>query len=270
MKQRRTYILFIICVLPFACSVLLAQAVQPPQTLAQPPRPTLTPRPQLPAPGSSRDGGESADIRWTQAISLSQSQDMLSIAVRGINIGDGSGRSDAMLFYDPAVLRLLDAVPLRAIDWVRARDDAAGTLTLALGTLTPGEQTTLQVRFRIRQRTSTMLRLVRNDAHDRANPLFLDLAHVTGDPIPLAARQTGSTITITGRGYKPGEMLALWANTRQGSVIAIGETFSAMHDEDGSVDLSVPLPAPDVVSIVVRGEMSEVLGVAEVGPEAGE
>jgi hypothetical protein len=195
---------------------------------------------------------------------------MLPITVRGVNIGNGSGRSDAILSYDPAALRLLDAVPLRSSDWVRTRDDAAGTLTLAVGTLAPDEQAMIQVRFLIQQNNSTTIRLVRDDARDRANPLFLDLAHVTEDPIPLTVQQIGSTITITGRGYKPGETLVLWANTRQGSVIAIDETFTAMNDEDGSIDLLLPVPEPDVASIVVRGDMSDVLGVAEVGSETGE
>jgi len=229
-----------------------------------PPRPTLTP--QL-SDGSDDAGGRSADIRWTQAFSLAESavdQSLLSIAVRGINVGNSKGRSDAILFYDPAVLRLLDAMPNRPIDWVRARDDTGGKVTLALGALASGEQAAIQVRFVILEKTNTIIHTIRDDRQDRANPLFLKLERLTDEPLDLVVQQIDTMITIAGRGYKPSEDLVLWGNTIQGAVIAIDESATASNDEQGSVFLTLPMPTQAVVSIVVQGKLSGVLGVAEI------
>lgn len=240
-------------------------------------RPTLTPPPAVPSPPAvtpdASSNQQSADIRWSQVLSdvqHLQQVTLFSISVRGENRGSASGDSAAILHYDPATLRLLDVTAFRATDWVRAHDVFAGQITLVLGNVVPGEQIGMRARFVILQPTDTTIRLIRDDAKDRGNPLFLNLRDVSIEPIKLMLQENASTITMLGRGYKPGERLVLWANTGQESVIAIEETFTAMNDEDGSVDLRLPLPEPDVISIVVRGDISGVIGVAKVESQAGE
>jgi hypothetical protein len=256
---------------------LPAHNVEPSRALAQetssslPPRPSppLPPRPEPtanPAPSPPEDGAL-PDIRWSQALSISQSAEqpsVLSITVRAVNLGDGDGSSNAILAYDPEVLQILDATPMRSTDWVRARDDAAGMLTLAIESLASEAEAILQLRFFIQQETNTIVHLVRADGRDRANPLFLNLARLFEVSLNLMAEQHDTTLTITGRGYKPGEKLAVWANTRQDGAITIEDAFVAMNDDDGSVSLTIPMLDQGIVSVVVYGQISEVTSVVEV------
>lgn len=246
----------------------IGSGATPTQAQQLPPRPTLTP--QRPTELGDSHGSTSSNVLWSQSISSTHhgpDRSILSIVVRAVNVGGTDGSSDAIMYYDPLVLGLLDAVPSRPIDWVRARDDAAGTLTLAFGRLAPDEQTTMQIRFLIQEQTSSAVRLMRTDERDRANPLFLNLMKVASEPIQLTAQQPGSMLTVAGRGYKPGERLALWVNTSQDRAVAIEGIFTAMNDGDGSINLTVPLPNQiigEVVSIVVYGRMSDAIGVAVV------
>jgi hypothetical protein len=207
------------------------------------------------------------DVRWSQGLSQARStpdQSILAIVIRGKNVGKGSGGSDAILHYDPAVVRLLDAAPMRISDWVRTRDDTAGTLTLALGELARDQDAMIYVRFLVVHHAPTVIRLVRTDGRDRANPLFLTADALDNAPLALTTEQTSTTIKISGRGFKPGEALALWANTRQGQAITIADGFRATNDADGSVSLLISLPAGDILSVVVYGRLSNAVGVAQV------
>ena len=239
----------------------------PRPTLTPLPRPTLTPIPtQQSRPEKSPS--EYPDIRWSQAAALIQNplnQSILMITVRGLNAGKADGSSDAVLYYNGETLRLLDVLPTRTNDWVRERDDVAGTLTLSLGQLTSSEQVTMQVRFLVLRTTTTTIRLIRTDGRDRANPLFLNLESSTIGPIRLTTQQNGATITIAGRGYKPGEKLAVWANTRQNRAVAIEGEFTALTDDDGSINLAIPFPEGNGMSIVVYGQLSDVTGIADIG-----
>ena len=244
------------------------------QAQEQTPRPTLTPIPRLTlTPVPTNESGpepspreQSPDIQWSQAASLVQStpnQSILAITIRAVNVGRGDGGSNANLSYDSKTLRLLDVTPTRTQDWVRNHDEAAGMLTLALGRLAPNEQTTMQVQFLVLRMTTTTIRTVRDDGLDRANPLFLSLENPTVGPIKLTWQQKGAIITILGRGYKPGEQLSLWMNTRQNVTATVKGEFSVLTDNDGSINLMIPFPDQDVVSIVVYGRRSDVTGIVE-------
>src|SRR5437868_3240908 len=201
------------------------------------PEPTPTPAPtSIPDPTPDQPVREvSPDIRWSQAIERSQSvpaQSIVSIAIHGRNIGEGAGGSDGILRYDPTVLRLLDALPLRPGDWVRERDDPAGLLTIAFGELAPGAHATMYVRFVMLQSTTTVIRLTRSDGQDRANPLFLVPNTSNDGPMRLTTRWNDAAVMIIGHGYKPGEQLSLWANTKQEHAVAIEGSFIAGSDDD--------------------------------------
>jgi hypothetical protein len=119
--------------------VLLAQTQE--TVLIADPCPTPTPVP--PPPSGTPQPEAPADIRWSQSAMPSRGAatgTILKITVRAHNIGRGAGRSDAILTYDPQFLRLLDAQPQRDSDWIRARDDQRGSLTVAAGLLHPNDQ----------------------------------------------------------------------------------------------------------------------------------
>jgi hypothetical protein len=92
---------------------------------------------------------------------------------------------------------MLDATPIRAGDWVRSRDDIAGTLNLALGSLAHHQQGGLRVRFLAIQPVSrTIVRTIRDDGQDLANPLFLSLGAFIDGPYLLTVERTSSGVKI--------------------------------------------------------------------------
>ncbi|HEX6292148.1 MAG TPA: hypothetical protein VFZ66_23370 [Herpetosiphonaceae bacterium] len=218
--------------------------------------------PGSPAPPSAA----MADIHWSQTATPSQGArvgSLLTVWAKGRNVGQGSGSSDAILAYDPALLRLLDVTPQRDGDWVRSRDDEQGTITLALGSLAPGEASRLPIRFLVlRAAPETVLTLVRADGEDRANPLFLELGQEITGPLRFTMTATAAGSEIRGRGYKPGERLALWTNRQGGPPRAIEGRFAAQADPDGTVAITLPPLGEDVTSVVVAGQTSEVVGLA--------
>jgi hypothetical protein len=239
------------------------------QSPEQSSRPTLTPiiRPTLtPAstsPPHSPSNERVVDVRWSQVLSDIQRLEhmtIFSLTVRGENMGSDSGSSAAILHYHTGVLRLLDVLPYRTIDWIPAHDEVKGKLTLGLGSVASGEQVRMRVRFVALRSAHTVIRLVRDDEQDHANPLFLNLEALSVEPIKLTGQENGSVFIITGRGYKPGEQLFLWANTRQDRAVAIDGEFFVLRDDDGSINLTLPPLQQDVESIVVYGRMSEVVG----------
>lgn len=205
-----------------------------------------------------------ADIRWLQQASPSQGVpvgEIVTVTVRGVNIGQRRGGSHAVVHYEPAALRLLDATPIRAGDWVRRRDDAAGTLTLALGSLAHNEQGGLRVRFLAMQSIPlTAIRVIRDDGQDHANPIFLSLGRLIDGPYPLTVQRSSTALKVTGRGYKPGEPISMWANTSSGKTLAIAVDAGVDYHQDGDVELQLPIPGPDIASLVVYGRSSGVVG----------
>ena len=205
-----------------------------------------------------------ADIRWWQQASPSQGVpvgEIVTMTVQGVNIGQRRGGSHAVVQYDPAALRLLDATPLRTVDWVRGRDDAAGILTLALGSLAHNEHGGLRVRFLATQRLPlTAIRVIRDDGQDHANPIFLSLGALIDGPYVLTVQRSADALKVAGRGYKPGEPISIWANTSSGKTLAIAVDVRADNHQDGVVQLQLPIPGPDITSFVVYGRSSGVVG----------
>ncbi|HEX6292820.1 MAG TPA: hypothetical protein VFZ66_26785 [Herpetosiphonaceae bacterium] len=238
--------------------VLLAQ-VQASVLIADPcPTPTPDPPDTIAAP---------ADVLWSEAALPSRGATpgaIVTVSVRAFNAGRGAGASSARLSYDPAVLDVLDAQPQRADDWIRARDDRGGTLTIAVGALRPQEQTVVPIRFRVAGAApTTTLRLVRDDGLDLGNPLFLTIGRRLDGPLELQAERHGTVLGVTGRGFKPGEVLSVWGNRADGSAVALGG--GRTHDDrDGTITLNVQAPAAGVTSIVVVGRISGVTGLLDL------
>ncbi|MBV9790326.1 MAG: hypothetical protein JOZ51_19200, partial [Chloroflexi bacterium] len=169
----------------------------------------LVPTPANPYPAPSDEAAAApADVRWSQLATPSRGAatgSLLTVNLRAYNAGRGAGRSDAILSYDPAVLQLLDAQPQRRGDWIRARDDRRGTLTIAVGTLRPRDSAIVPVRFLVTGSASnTVLRLARDDGRDLGNPLFLMLGTQIDGPLELQAARNATTMRLSGRGFKPG------------------------------------------------------------------
>ncbi|HYF64234.1 MAG TPA: hypothetical protein VD886_15540 [Herpetosiphonaceae bacterium] len=230
----------------------------------QEPTPTAAPQPTVTA------GPESTippNVLWTQRAAPSRGAEagsIVTLTVRGWNAGAG-GTSDALLRYNPQHLRLLDARPAREDDWVRERDDAAGTVRIALGYLAPDTATSMDLRFLVLDSdTDTVLRLIRDDGADRANPIFLRLGAFSDGPLRLGMSEHNAALSVTGRGYKPGERVSLWINPQQGAPRSIEGDFWASADPDGSVSLSIPAPDTTDVSLVVYGQTSQVTGVVDL------
>lgn len=227
----------------------------------------VVPTPANPYPAPSDEAAAPADVRWSQAATPSRGAavgSLLTVSVRASNLGRGAGRSDAILSYDPAVLQLLDAQPQRRGDWIRARDDRRGTLTISVGTLRPRDAAIVPVRFLVTGSASnTVLRLARDDGRDLGNPLFLTLGATIDGPLELQAAGNATTIRLAGRGFKPGETLSVWGNRGDGSTVALGGGFAG-DDRDGTLALSLPNPAADLTSIVVHGRISGVTGLLDL------
>lgn len=232
-------------------------------TPAPSPIPSTQPTPQ---PAPSPDARP--DIQWSQRATPSRGvavDEIVMIAVRGTNAGNAGGSSSALFRYDPALLRLLDAQPGRTGDWVRDRDDAAGTLTLTFGRIESRESATLLLRFRaLRPNAETLLRLVRDDGQDQANPLFLSLGTTIDGPLPLEVIETDTPLVLRGRGYKPGESIAVWGNTREGRAVPLAAVASAAENEAGTVELQLSSLDNSITSVVVVGRLSGVTSVVDL------
>ena len=227
-----------------------------------------TPANPYPAPSPSNEAvAAPADVRWSQAATPSRGVavgSLLTVRVRASNLGRGAGRSDAILSYDPAVLQLLDAQPQRRGDWIRARDDRRGTLTISVGTLRPRDAALVPLRFLVTGSASnTVLRLARDDGRDLGNPLFLVLGAQIDGPLELQAASNVTTIRLAGRGFKPGETLSVWGNRGNGSTVALTGGFAG-NDRDGTLALRLPTPAAEITSIVVHGQISGVTGLLDL------
>jgi hypothetical protein len=222
------------------------------------PEPSAGPSPAAPA--------KLPDIQWSQGATPSRGAAVgaiVVVAVRGANAGAGTGGSAGILGYDPALLRLLDAQPSRADDWVRDRDDAAGMLTLAFGPLAPQERATLVVRFRVLGPTAeTVIRLTREDGEDRGNPLVLSLGATRDGPLSLDVTETATQLVLRGRGYKPGEPLAVWGNTVDGRSAPIAAPVQAGDDDAGTVTVQLGPLDESITSLVVMGKISGVTSTA--------
>ncbi|HEY0735781.1 MAG TPA: hypothetical protein VGD69_12795 [Herpetosiphonaceae bacterium] len=227
------------------------------------PCPAPTPTNPYPAPS---DEAAPADVLWSQAATPSRGAvagSLLTIKVRAYNVGRGSGRSDAILAYDPEVLTLLDAQPQRPGDWIRARDDRRGTLTISVGELRPRDFALVPVRFLVAGTApDTTLRLARDDGRDLGNPLFLAIGVQLDGPLVLTAER-GATLRLAGRGFKPGETLSIWGNRGDGTTVALGGGYAG-DDRDGTLALSLPAPASGITSIVVHGRISGVTGLLDL------
>jgi hypothetical protein len=231
----------------------------------QEPTPTAAPQPTV------TKGSEATippNVLWSQRANPSRGAEagsIVTLTVRVWNAGAG-GTNEAMLSYDPQHLRLLDARPLREDDWVREHDDAMGTVRIALGYLAPNAAASMDLRFLVLSSdTDTVLRLIRDDGMDRANPIFLRLGSFSDGPLSLAISEVNKILSVTGRGYKPGERVSLWVNPQQGAPRSIEGDFWANADADGSVSLAIPAPDTTDMSLVVYGQVSQVTGVADLG-----
>ncbi|GAB4205914.1 MAG: hypothetical protein OHK0022_32450 [Roseiflexaceae bacterium] len=228
----------------------------------------LTPTPGYPPPASPpsvKPAEPEAAVRWSQALTttaLLGQRPAIALLVRAFNDGQGSGPSEAVMSYDPNVLELIDVTPQRDTDWVRSRNDNDGTLVITLGDLAPEEQMTLRVRFVVRRSIATSVRLSRVDGRDRANPVLLVPERRGPAPVVLGVRRSSDAVVITGAGYKPGEPLVAWVNTRRGQVVALDGRWIAGQDDNGNVELTLVLPPEEIASVVVYGRWSSVLGVA--------
>ncbi|HEY0605181.1 MAG TPA: hypothetical protein VGD58_19840 [Herpetosiphonaceae bacterium] len=242
--------------------VLVAQ-VQASVLIADP-CPVPTPTNPYPAPSSE---AAPADVLWSQAATPSRgvvAGSLLTVKVRVYNVGRGSGRSDAILSYNPEVLTLLDAQPQRPGDWIRARDDRRGTLTISVGELRPRDFALVPVRFLVAGAApDTTLRLARDDGRDLGNPLFLAIGAQRDGPLVLTAERSAPTINLAGRGFKPGETLSIWGNRGDGSTVALGGGYAG-DDRDGTLALRLPAPASGITSIVVHGRISGVTGLLDL------
>jgi hypothetical protein len=240
--------------------LLLAQAQS--SVLIADPCPTPTPQPSS-APTPSNTPRLPADVLWSQNALPSRgvrSGALLMVNLRAYNAGRGSGGSDAILFYDPRAITLLDAQPRRDGDWIRAHDDRQGRLVISVGELRPRDSAIVPLRFLATGALpTTELRLARDDGKDIGNPLFVTIGGWNDEPLPLRAERTGATITLHGRGFKPGEPLSAWGNRPDGSTIALGGGY-ARDDRDGTIALELSAPAESISSIVVQGRISAAIG----------